>query len=40
MQERRQRIRLILTLYLVLWMLPLLWGQALISLFASYRSCW
>ena len=34
MQERRQRIRLVLTLYLVLWMLPLLWGQVLISLFA------
>lgn len=34
MQNRRQRISLLLTLYVVLWMLPLLWGQVLISLFA------
>ena len=34
MQNRRQRISLLLTLYIVLWMLPLLWGQVLISLFA------
>ena len=34
MQHRRQRISLLLTLYIVLWMLPLLWGQVLISLFA------
>jgi len=34
MQERRQRISLLLTIYIVLWMLPLFWGQVLISLFA------
>ena len=34
MQNRRQRISLLLMLYIVLWMLPLLWGQVLISLFA------
>ena len=34
MQDRRQRISLLLMLYIFLWMLPLLWGQVLISLFA------